>query len=189
MWAMWMSVALMVLFYLPVYVDTDPALATKGLFGASLLVGGTLMSLILCGFKSDDFFSFEEILGSVGYIVMGVAAIYVVNYAAPLVTASAVDSPISGTIFVMLMAISEEAMFRGFLLGMINKLTGSSLIAVALSSLVGAIYHLAVYGSSFTNLAIVFGSFFALGFSYVLSGYRLSVPMTAHVIINFLSSL
>ena len=51
------------------------------------------------------------------------------------------------------------------------------------------VHHAAVYGASNTNLVIVFGSFFVLGFSYVLSGYRLSVPMVAHAIVNFLASM
>jgi membrane protease YdiL (CAAX protease family) len=89
----------------------------------------------------------------------------------------------------MLMAISEETLFRGLILTLVTKMSNSSLIGVAVSSLVGMVYHSAVYGASNTNMTIVFLSFCVLGFTYVLSGYRLSVPMTAHILVNYLSSM
>ena len=145
------------------------------------------MTLVISGFKADNFFSLEEIGNSLGFIFVSILAIYAVNIYGLTLSLSAL--PISGCLFLVLMGISEEVLFRGFLTTLFVKMTGSSHIAVALSSVVGMVYHAAVYGASNTNLAIVFGSFFVLGFSYVLSGYRLSVPMVAHAIVNFLASM
>lgn len=182
-----MVAACLVFAYLPVYVDTDPTLATKSIIGFSLLMGGTTMSLVLIGFKADRFFSLSDFLNSTFHIIISLAAVFMVNIYTSSLQLSAAQ--ISGTLFIMLMGIAEEAFFRGFLLSMLNKLTNSSLIATVLSSVVGMTYHAAVYGMNTTNMVIVFGSFCVLGFTYVLSGYRLSVPMTAHAIVNYLSSV
>jgi hypothetical protein len=187
-WLFWTVVAFLIFAYLPTYLAEDQTLAMKSMIGFSLLLGGTVMSFILCGFRSDRFFSLEDFANSLGFIFVGIMAIYLVNIYAPVaLSLSAV--PISNALFLMLMGISEEALFRGFLTTMFVKMTGSSLIAVALSSGIGMAYHAAVYGASNANLLIVFGSFAVLGFTYVLSGYRLSVPMTAHAIINLISSM
>ena len=180
-------VAFLIFAYLPTYVDTDPGLAIKSIIGFSFLVGGTVMTIVVCGFRADNFFSLEEIGNSLGFIFVSILAIYMVNIYGSTLGLSSL--PISGGLFMVLMGISEEALFRGFLTTVFVKMTGSSLIAVALSSVVGMVYHAAVYGASNTNLVIVFGSFFVLGFSYVLSGYRLSVPMVAHALVNFLASM
>lgn len=187
LWLLCTLIAFLIFLYIPVYVDSEPTLAVKSIIGFSFLVGGTVMTLLLCGFRSDRFFSLGEIANSLGYIFVSIICIYAVNIYTSTLQLSAV--PISGALFMVLMGISEEALFRGFLTTLFVKMTGSSLIAVGLSSLVGMVYHAAVYGSSNTNLAIVFGSFFVLGFVYVLSNYRLSVPMVAHAIVNALANM
>jgi membrane protease YdiL (CAAX protease family) len=186
-WLLWTAIALLIFLYVPTYIDTEPELATKSIIGFSLLIGGLVMSAIAIGFKTDRFYSLGDFVGSLGYIFVGILAIYAVNIYTSTLQLSSV--PISGTLFMMLMAVSEETLFRGFLTTMLVKMTGSSLIGVALSSGVGVAYHAAVYGTSNMNMAIVFGSFVVLGFTYVLSGNRLSVPMTAHVIVNYLASV
>jgi hypothetical protein len=186
-WLFWTVIAFLIFAYLPTYIDVEPVLATKSIIGFSLLLGGIVMIAVLVGFKTDRFYSLEDFMNSLGYIFIGILAIYAVNIYASTLQLSAV--PISGTLFMMLMAVSEETIFRGFLLTMITKMTGSSLIGVALSSVVGMVYHAAVYGVSNMNMAIVFGSFAVLGFTYIMSGNRLSVPMSAHVIMNLIANL
>lgn len=185
-WAFWIVVSLLIFCYLPTWVDTDQVLAIKSIIGFTLLMGGTVMSLVLIGFRSDRFFSLEDVANSLGYIIISLGAVFMVNRVTASLQLSSV--PINSTLFIMLMGIAEEAFFRGFLLGFVNRLTGSSLIAMVLSSFVGMVYHAAVYGTVTTNMVIVFGSFFVLGFCYVLSGYRLSVTMSAHALINLMSS-
>lgn len=186
-WLFWTLIALLVFLYIPTFVDSDPVLASKSIIGFSLLIGGTAMSALLCGFKTDNFYSLEDFVNSLGFIFVGIIAIYVVNLYSSTLQLSSV--PISGTLFVMLMGVSEEALFRGFLTTAFTKMTGSSLLGVGISSVIGVAYHAAVYGASNMNILIVFGSFCVLGFAYVLSGYRLSVPMTAHVIVNLMAAM
>ena len=184
-WLFWTVVALLIFLYIPVYLASEPVLASKAMIGFSLLLGGTVMGAIICGFKTDNFYSLEDFVNSLGFILVGIISIYVVNIYSSSLTLSGV--PVSGTLFMMLMGISEEALFRGFLCTMFTKMTSSSLIGVVISSVVGTAYHAAVYGSANMNMLIVFGSFCVLGMTYVLSGYRLSVPMTAHALINFIA--
>jgi membrane protease YdiL (CAAX protease family) len=181
-WLFWTVVAFLIFAYLQVYIDIEPEIAAKSTIGFSLLLGGTVMGAIIVGFKTDSFYSLDDFVNSLGFIFVGILSIYVVNIYTSTLQLSSI--PISGTLFMMLMAVSEEALFRGFLCTMFTKMAGSSVIGVALSSVIGMAYHSAVYGASTTNMLIVFGSFCVLGFSYVLSGYRLSVPTTAHVIVN-----
>jgi membrane protease YdiL (CAAX protease family) len=186
-WLLWFLVAFSIFLYLPVYYDIEPSLAFKSMIGFSFLIGGTVGSAILCGFKTDRFFSLDELVKSLGFITVGIASIYIVNLYSSTLQLSSV--PISQTLFQMLMGVSEEAVFRGFICTAFTKMSHSSLVGVVVSSLFGTAYHAAVYGSINMNMLIVFGSFCVLGMTYVLSGYRLSVPMTAHVLVNYISSL
>ena len=84
------------------------------------------MTLVISGFKADNFFSLEEIGNSLGFIFVSILAIYAVNIYGLTLSLSAL--PISGWI-VVLMGISEEVLFRGFLTTLFVKMTGSSLHA------------------------------------------------------------
>lgn len=186
-WLFWVVVAFLIFLYTQTYIDIDQALALKAIVGFSLLIGGLMMSYMLVGFRADNFFSLSDFSNSLGYVFISIMAIYMVNIYGSSLQLSAV--PISGTLFMILMAVAEEGLFRGFLTTLFIKMTGSSLIGVGLSSGIGLAYHAAVYGSSNTNMAITFGSFFVLGFCYVLSNYRISVPITAHALVNLIASM
>lgn len=186
-WLLLTVVAFLLFTYIPIYASEQPELADKAFLGLSLLVGGTVMGFVLCGFRSDNFYSLEDFARSVGLIFVGLMAVYVVNIYSASVTLAGV--PVSNTLFMMIIGIAEEALFRGFLLTFVSRMLGSSLLGVGVSSVVGVAYHSLVYGFNDTNLLIVFGSFAVLGMTYIFSGYRLSVPMVAHALVNYLASV
>lgn len=173
--------------YLGVYVDQQISLAVKGLIGFCLMLFGLVGSAMFVGYDLDRLFDFNDLLNNANWTMIALVGVGIANQGVAQVTSMAVV-PVSGTLFVLMMAVAEECFFRAFLLTSFVKMSGNELLAIIGSSLIGAIYHIAVYGTSDALIAMVLLGFIVLGASYVASGYRLSVPMGAHVIINLLSS-
>ena len=96
--------------------------------------------------------------------------------------------PINRQMFNMLMGISETVFFQGFLQTVLFELTrGNDTVAIVFTSLIAGVYHSAVYGLSSSLIFFVVGAFIVLGVAYRMTGNRISVPMVAHVIVNFLA--
>lgn len=182
---LWVSAA-GVFVYSSTWYAADPGLAQRGYVGFMLLLAGTVGNLMLGGFSVDGFVSAEESSAQAGALVVSLGAIGVVNYVAPVLLSV---GGVGGGLFLMLIAVAEEQFFRGFLLTLFARVSGSDLFAVAASSLAGMVYHVVVYGLAPGLMLVVFGCFAVLGFVYVASGYRLSTPMLAHAIVNILSVL
>jgi membrane protease YdiL (CAAX protease family) len=185
LWAFLVVIATVTFGYLTTFIDLDPGLATKGLIGYVLLIGSTFFTSLLVGFKIDNFFSVKDIVNSSGWILVSIGAVIGVT----AISQGLSSVTFQGSLFVMLMGIAEETMFRGFLLTLFVKMTGNQFMAIGASSFMGAVYHAAIYGTSNELILIVFGCFCVLGFAYVGSGYRLSVPMVAHALINLIASI
>lgn len=181
LWLTWMLVAITIFVWLGTFIDVNPILAMKGVIGAVILLTGTFFSFLLVGLHFDWFFSDQEWGSFLSSLVVSLIVILFVNIITPPLSVT----PIPDSLFVLLIGIAEEAFFRGFLLSGLQVITkGNSLIAIGVSSYIGAVYHTATYGLSNQLMMIVFGCFCVLGAVYLLSGRRLSVPMTAHACIN-----
>lgn len=188
-WVFCFLAASAVFLYLMTYVSIDQVLALKGGLGLLLLIVGTFGAGLLVGFDYDQILDMNEFLSSFALVLVSLVAITMVNLMGQSAPLAAVDSPISAALFGMLIGISEEAFFRGFICTLAEKLSGNSIIGVFVSSIVGTTYHAAVYGTSDTLMGIVFGCFVVLGTCYVVSGHRLSVTMVAHALVNLLSAM
>jgi hypothetical protein len=182
----WLLIAFLEFGYLSTFVDTDPVLALKAMIGAILLLGGVVFQWIFIGIDFDWMFSKEETYAWMVHLFIALVAVSFVHFA----TLSSLSSlPLPRALFLQSIGISEEFIFRGFLLNWIMVMTFSFIIADVVSAGIGATYHAAVYGLSDQLMWVVFGSFIALGFVYYNSGRRLSVVLTAHGLINLLAVL
>ncbi len=184
LWLFWVMVSFLIFGYLTTYVDLDQSLAFKGLIGFSLLIGSTLLTGMMVGFNADTFFSLKEITESLFLVMVAIVAITVVNSVTPTVFSA---TPITGALFAMLIGISEESMFRGFLQSTFSNMVNDEMIAIIMSSAIGTIYHSAVYGLSNGLFVIVFFSFSVVGVVFMLSNRRLSVVFSAHALVNLMS--
>ncbi len=185
-WVLWFLVAFFVFLYLTTYVDIDPVLSDKGVIGFCILGFGTLFTHFFIGFNVDKFISEKEAGMFLGMVAVSFVAVLFVNWATMQVSTGLSFTPINQSLFLMLIGMAEETVFRGLLLNLILVWTGDFITAIFVSSLVGASTHAAVYGMSFELMFIVFGSFVVLGFAYVFSGRRLSTTMTAHGLYNLM---
>jgi len=184
-WLLFLLIGITEFGLLTTFVDIDTTLAIKGLIGGYLLLAGTLFNWLLVGFNVDTFFSLKEFTDNSMLIIVSLVAVAMLNSATSMIGLYATQ--MSGALFVMLIGISEEAFFRGFLLTALMRFTGIPIAAIGVSSIIGTVYHGSIYGTNPGALIIVFGSFVVLGMTYMFSGYRLSIPMAGHVIINLLA--
>jgi membrane protease YdiL (CAAX protease family) len=181
------GLALIIFLYGSTYTS-ESALSGASIVGLAILGAGVAGIHLNGGFSRDPSLSPGELGGSAGMIMISLVAVAGVNYGAQLVTFSVEQAPVTMGLYLAMIGVAEEVFFRGFLLSFAASRLGD-VLGVLVSAGMGAVYHAQVYGWSNQNLAIVFGSFAVLGFAYVASGRRLSVPMVAHAAVNLLSAL
>jgi membrane protease YdiL (CAAX protease family) len=184
---LWIVLALLIFLWTSTFVDTSPALAVKSLIGFSLLIAGLFMSGSTVGIQTDPAIDRGEWESFTSLVGLSLLAVMILN-AVTLKFLGLEVTHIPRSLFAVLIGVSEEALFRGFILTWILAMTGSTVAAVLASSLLFTVYHGAVYGLSQAALFIVFGSGVILGVAFALSR-RLSVTMTAHGVINLLAFL
>lgn len=166
-----------------------PDLMLRSLFAFSLLIGGLFLSRIIKSYKEDVDIDTGEGRSMIQYAVIALGVIALVSYTAPKIMLSIDTSTLSVTdafmvprMFGVLIAVSEEAFFRGFATNFFVSRIGSAFGVVA-SGAFFAIYHASVYGSDVSLLLYVFGAGMML--SYVaLRTQRVSTTMISHVVIN-----
>lgn len=185
----WLVFAFIIFLYTSTFVDQNQVLAIKGLIGFSLVIGGLVLTRMTAGLTFDPAMH-TQFEGFIQPMALSLFAIWISNLAVQQFSRFQVFGavgPIPSSLFAILIGVSEEIVFRGFLLSLAWMLTGSSVISIGFSSLVFTIFHGAVYGVSPEALIIVFFAGIFLGVAFVMSNRRLSVTMTSHGIINLLA--
>jgi len=125
------------------------------------------------------------------YSVIGILMIGLIGFITPRVFV--MESVLLGVtqfqlmLFVVLMAISEEVFFRGFLQKYFTLKLGSASLAIVLQSIVWSVYHTSVYGSHPEIMVYVLFSGIVLGYLTYRSG-TLTPSLISHIVINFLAS-
>lgn len=206
---LWIVVAFFEFVYLAGYVDLSLEIAVKGLIGGVILIGG----LVLCsvpqlgvGLVLDLIMSADELIEWVTSVFISFILILIMNTSVSRFSSRTLSTlafaPIAITVFTMLIGISEEVALRGYLLNLLSNLTGLDSFAIIVSAAIGATIHAGVYGArSITVIFVVFICFIGLGWIYATStqaikgpftkepvlARRLSIVMTAHALVNFLS--
>lgn len=103
----------------------------------------------------------------------------------PALSVATLTSFVSSQLFVLLIAVSEEQFFRGFLANLFIQRVG--ILGIPLNGAVFMIYHFAVYGTSGINLLIVLGAGITLAYIAWATG-RVSPTILAHVANNAFAS-
>lgn len=92
---------------------------------------------------------------------MAIGSLFVENLFLPIVPAQilALSLPMTALMFTVLMAIAETQFFQGELFVILSQHTKSFAIALILTSVIGVVYHLNVYGTDPSALMYVFIGF------------------------------
>ncbi len=177
------SLAVMISIYLSTFEKGFIAV-----FPTILLVTG--LTLMHFSVRRDEVEESDSGAGKVLlYALVGVVGILLVSWLAPKVVLPQDVSQLSfydAKLFAVLMAVAEECFFRGFMLNLFYRWLNSGVGAVVVSSVIFAVFHTAVYGTSPNLMLYVFLAGTILGFIAVKTG-RLSTSMLAHSIVNLIS--
>lgn len=122
------------------------------------------------------------------YTVIALFGIFLTGYAITLVplTIPAEVTGIDAILYSVLIGISEEQFFRGFLTDLFLRTSPHPVLALLAGALIFTGYHFARYGTQINALAYVFGGGFILGW-VAYKSRRISPTMLGHAINNFLS--
>lgn len=97
-------------------------------------------------------------------------------------------SGVDAILFSSLMAISEEMLFRGFILdALIRWIKGHPYFPIAINSAIFTVYHLARYGLSYNLLYILAGGFILAWITWRTR--RLGPAIIAHTLNNIIATI
>ena len=164
------------------YASTFPAVMGLSLTSAVLLIAGVTFSLTFRTAEIRPGLKPEHLI----YSLLGLGAMLLANIAVFRLGELAV-APFDITWFLILVAVSEEVMVRGFLLPWFVQRFRSVWLGIAASSLVWTIYHFYVSGGDETYLVSVFVAGLVLGYITYRSG-SLTPALIAHVANNLLAA-
>ena len=169
------------------YSATFPgSLAIKALFAAVLLFAGFILHItVLGGLRRDEFIDQREgkqIL--MGFIASFIVIVFFNSVFNQCYTGQTTSFEIR--MLAILLAVSEEQFFRGFITPYLAQKMGVWLGSV-MSGFVFTIYHFAVYGSNIDALSVVFLAGTCLSL-VVLWSRRVSPAILAHIVNNLLAA-
>ena len=158
-----------------------------------MMLFGFVMNLTIVGRvpKEEGGISESSGKGILLYSAMATAAIAAGNFVVPaffpsiLLESYSKLAVLDAQMFGVLIAVSEEQFFRGFLTPYLANRFGLTFGAVTSGLMFGA-YHFAVYRNSIEALAIVSLAGIILGY-IALKTRRLSPCLLAHALVNFIS--
>lgn len=110
--------------------------------------------------------------------------VFILNWSTSWRTLST-DQPLGNIAETVLIGVSEDVFFRGFITAWLIALMGP-VLGILLGSGVFTIYHLNVYGGDLNAMMIVFGAGLVLGWA-MFQTKSLTAPILAHVLVNFLA--
>ena len=178
----WIVLAILIALYGTTYVDIEPSMASKNLISSQILIAGLFLTYITVGVVWSDI-RYEKSFFPL--VFAGLAGVMISNVASKF-TASSVSVP--PALFSVLIGISEETFFRGFVQSLAESLTNNTIFAIIISSAIFTTYHFAVYSGTPQALFVMFGAGLVLGTVFSLSR-RLSINYTCHGIYNLLAML
>ncbi|MEM1944084.1 MAG: type II CAAX endopeptidase family protein [Candidatus Caldarchaeum sp.] len=176
-----------------------PQIVSVTVFILAILLVGIVLSMWLGLSQVDEKLDPEERQELLVWTVVALAAIGLLNLlnlfkpAAGTILSIALSNiaedarALVSRMLGILIAVAEEQFFRGALTNLFITRVGPAASTV-LSGIIFGVYHLAVYGSSLTTLAIIAGAGTVLSYTAVKTG-RVSTPMLAHVANNILAGI
>jgi len=178
----WIVVCILISYFGSTAVDAEIAMAVKNIISAGLLISGLFLMFITVGAKWTDI-KYEKSFFPL--VFAGLAGVMLSNIASKL---SFTSVTIPAALFNVLIGVSEETFFRGFIQSLAESLTNNPVIAIVISSVIFATFHMAVYGGTPQALFVMFGAGLVLGSVFYLSK-RLSINYTCHGVYNLLAML
>jgi hypothetical protein len=159
----------------------DPAQVSHFFTMILILVMGIVLAVTMVGVKFVGFNAKTLLTDAIATTVC-VVSIVMVNR---LVNINLGISPIGELAFGILAGVAEEWFFRLFLCAWVYKVTRSMLVAVPVSAMVWAVFHIARYGASMDTLWLVFFAGLPLG-AVTLMFRSADGPTFGHMIVNAL---
>lgn len=162
-------------------------------FLVSMMTFGLVLNITLVGrVPVDTDIDAEEGSGILLWTALAVGVIAAGSFVAPLVLPSILMeayarlSLLDARLFGVLIAVSEEQFFRGFMAPYLANRLGFTLGILSQGVLFG-VYHFSVYGGNPQALLVVTTAGVALGF-IALRTRRLSPVVLAHALVNFIAA-
>lgn len=179
------AIAITELIFLSVFTGD---LQIDSIIAAMILISGLVMQRY---FKVDEQEGIDSkgrqnifVYTSVAVVIFFVLNIYVPKLPLSVLPALVASGYLATKMFELLIAVAEEQFFRGFLANLLITKTNAG-IGILMDGIIFTVYHLAVYGSSASDLGIIFGAGITLAFIDWKTG-RVSPSILAHVINNLL---
>lgn len=113
-----------------------------------------------------------------------IGVVYILNWSTTWRTLSSKE-PLGDIAKTVLMGVSEDVFFRGFITAWLIALMGP-MLGILCGSGVFTIYHFNVYGGDSMGLMVVFGAGLVLGWC-MFHTRSLTAPILAHVLVNFVA--
>ena len=166
-----------------VFIKTETSLLASG--AITIMIAGLTLGVVFRTYSFDMNLSKKEFAQIMTWTIACMGVVLMMNYATPRFS----EIELAGfnpRFFGVLMGVSEETFFRGFLLPWLHRLTKSGILAVLLSASAFAVFHLNVYSGQLSSLIIVLGGGLVLGYA-TLRTQRLTPATSGHCFINFLA--
>ncbi|NVM23380.1 MAG: CPBP family intramembrane metalloprotease [Desulfobacterales bacterium] len=180
--------------YLLVWTDKiGTSLSDKLLFAGFMICMGNILHFIAMRPRPDLVMTLSETTSIFTFAAAAILALlfYNVFVKSGLVTlypqATVLDQN-GRVLFYFIMAIAEETFFAFGLFCMLTYYDMNPILSSFTVSIFFAIFHVVVYGLSFSVFAMLFFARFVLNFVYFLSG-RISTSMIVHAFINIVACM
>ena len=159
----------------------DPADVSHFFVMIILLLAGVVLSVVMVGVRFIPF-NTKSLLLDLLSTGASFVCVFVIN---KIVPAEIGVSPIGELSFGILAGVAEGWFFHLWLVGWLNKITGTALIAVPVTSFIWAIFHLNRYGANPNLIGLIFLAGLPLGLFTILFRSN-DGPTFGHMIVNAL---
>jgi membrane protease YdiL (CAAX protease family) len=173
---------------LAIYLSTFQTGFTELWWPVLLILSGLLMHFLWLG-RIEEVDSLAEPETASKILIYTSVAVLTIAVTGIFITAAKIPAQFTGVnaiLFSILMAVSEEIFFRGFITNMLASASKVSPVAILASGLIFAVYHFARYGTSPASILYVFVAGVILSWVAWHSG-RLSPVICAHVLNNLVA--
>ena len=162
-------------------------LMLRSLFAALLAIGGLVLMLFTGNLTEDPSIDGMETRSMLTWIVVSLGVIVMLAFSTPRLPLdtgqmTTFELAVVPRMFGVLIAVSEEQFFRGFMTNYFVQRT-NFMGGVLLSGVAFGLYHLAVYGTNPALMLYVMGAGIVLSYVALRTG-RVSTTMIAHVAVN-----
>jgi membrane protease YdiL (CAAX protease family) len=173
---------------LAIYLSTFQTGFSELWWPVLLILSGLLMHFLWLG-RIEEVDSLAEPETASKIMIYTAVAVLAIAVTGMFITAARIPAQFTGVnaiLFSILMAVSEEIFFRGFITNMLASASKVPPVTILASGLIFAVYHFARYGTSPASILYVFVAGVILSW-IAWHSQRLSPVICAHVLNNIVS--